>query len=346
MQTSNYIRRWVAAAAAVAWTASSLLAAETNRIMKSEFVFDRAPFPSCHASTIAESGDMLVTAWFGGTEEKADDVGIWLARKATDTAWSAPVEVATGVQEDGKKRFPCWNPVLFQPRTGALLLFYKVGPSPSTWWGMVMKSSDAGKTWSKPEKLPDKILGPIKNKPVQLASGKLLCPSSTEHDGWRLHIEFCSADATGWSATPPLNDGVEFAAIQPTILFHPNDRLQLLCRTEQKRVAESWSDYNGKTWSPLRATTLPNPNAGIDAVTTKEGQHFLVYNPTEKGRSPLNVAVSSDGHEWKPFATLEETPGEFSYPAIIQTRDGLLHITYTWKRERIKHVALNPLSKP
>jgi predicted neuraminidase len=318
---------------------------KANRIVKTEFIFDQAPFLECHASTIVETGDNLVAAWFGGTEEKSADVGIWLSRKnaaGNSTAWSAPVEVANGVQPGTTNRFPCWNPVLFQPRNGPLLLFYKVGPSPSRWWGMVMKSTDAGKTWSQPEKLPDSFLGPIKDKPVQLADGKLLCPSSTEHDSWRLHMEFCSPNATGWTKTPPLNDGIEFQAIQPTILFHPGNRLQLLCRTEQKRIAESWSEDNGQIWSPLRATSLPNPNAGIDGVTTKDGRHFLVYNPTERRRTPLHVAVSTDGRDWKSFAVLEDTRGEFSYPAIIQTADGLLHVTYTWKRQRIKHVVLDP----
>jgi hypothetical protein len=186
-------------------TADLVLAADTNGILKSEFIFERAPFPSCHASTIAESDDTLIAAWFGGTEEQANDVGIWLSRKRGTEGWSAPIEVANGAQADKTNRLPCWNPVLFQPSTGVLLLFYKVGPSPSRWWGMVMKSTDAGKTWSKPAKLPDNFLGPIKDKPVQLADGRLLCPSSTEHNGWRLHMEFCSPDATDWSATPPLN---------------------------------------------------------------------------------------------------------------------------------------------
>ena len=154
-------------------------AAPTGNIVHSEFIYESAPFPSCHASTIEETKSGLITAFFGGTDEKNPDVGIWVSRHENGK-WTAPVEVANGVQPDGK-RHPTWNPVLFQPKTGPLLLFYKVGPSPSRWWGMMMRSTDEGKTWSKPEKLPDDILGPIKNKPVQLADGTILCGSSTEH---------------------------------------------------------------------------------------------------------------------------------------------------------------------
>ena len=99
--------------------------------VKSEFIFERAPFPSAHASTIVETPDGLVAAWFGGTRERNPDVGIWVSRHS-EKGWSSPVEVANGIQSDGT-RHPCWNPVLFQPAKGPLILFYKVGPSPSAW---------------------------------------------------------------------------------------------------------------------------------------------------------------------------------------------------------------------
>jgi predicted neuraminidase len=88
---------------------------------------------------------------------------------------------------------------------------------------------------------------------------------------------------------------------------------------------------------------VPNPNSGTDAVTLKDGRHVLVYNPVAKGRSPLAVAVSSAGRAWQRVLTLEDEPGkEFSYPAVIQAPDGRIHITYTWKRQAIRHVVLAP----
>src|SRR5688572_11858627 len=151
------------------------LFAESNRqgtalaagVSETEFVFESAPFASAHASTIVESRDGLVAAWFGGTREGAADVGIWLSRRVAGI-WTPPIEVATGIQPDGA-RHPCWNPVLFEQRDKSLMLFYKVGPNPRSWWGMLRTSRDGGRTWTDARRLPDGILGPIKNKPVQLA---------------------------------------------------------------------------------------------------------------------------------------------------------------------------------
>src|SRR5882724_2933251 len=168
-------------------------------ILKSEFIFETAPFPSCHASTIAQAKDGLIAAWFGGRSERSPDVGIWVSR-FEGNKWSPVTEVANGLQKDGT-RLPCWNPVLFQPKTGPLLLFYKVGPSPSEWWGTMTTSIDGGKSWSKPERLPDGILGPIKNKPVQLEDGTLISGSSTESDGWSVHMERTSDFGQKWQKT-------------------------------------------------------------------------------------------------------------------------------------------------
>jgi predicted neuraminidase len=312
---------------------------QPNPVVRTEFIYEQAPFPSCHASTVAETRDGLVAAWFGGTAEKNPDVGIWCSRQQAGR-WTAPVEVANGVQSDGQ-RHPCWNPVLYQPKQGPLLLFYKVGPSPSRWWGMLLASDDAGRTWSPPRRLPEGILGPIKNKPVALPDGTLLCPSSTEHAGWRIHLERTPDLGRTWTRTEPLNDGKEFGAIQPAVLIHPEGRLQLLCRSRHRVITECWSADGGRTWGPMRATGLPNPDAGLDAVTLKDGRHLLVFNPTTRGRTPLSVALSPDGIAWTTIAVLESDPGEYSYPAVIQARDGSVHVTYTWKRQRIKHVVLD-----
>src|SRR6185503_18682846 len=109
-------------------------------IVLSEFVYEQAPFPAAHASTIVETPDGLVAAWFGGTDEGKPDVGIWFSRREGNQ-WSAPVEVADGIDTD-RRRYPCWNPVLFVSPGGELLLFYKVGPSPSRWWGLLKRSTD------------------------------------------------------------------------------------------------------------------------------------------------------------------------------------------------------------
>jgi predicted neuraminidase len=310
----------------------------------SEFIFERAPFRSAHASTIVETRDGLLAAWFGGTDEGHPDVGIWVSRRGAG-GWSAPVEVASG-REPGGTRYPCWNPVLFQPSRGPLVLFYKVGPSPREWWGLARTSHDEGRTWSEAVRLPDGILGPIRAKPVELPGGDVLAGSSTEDAGWVVHMERWTpadlASARAWRRSDPLNDPQAFGAIQPTILAHSKTRLQALCRSRQGVVTEAWSEDGGVTWGPMTATALPNPSAGIDALRLADGRFLLVYNPTRSERHRLEVAVSDDGKAWRRGALLEDAPGEYSYPAVIQSRDGRVHVTYTWKRERIRHVALDP----
>jgi len=320
--------------------AGAVAAADQPGMVRAEFIYETASFPSCHASTIAEGQRGLVAAWFGGTREGNPDVGIWVSRHR-DGRWSAPVEVADGVQADGT-RHPCWNPVLFQPRDSSLMLFYKVGPSPRAWWGMVRTSDDGGQTWSDARRLADGILGPVKNKPVQLADGAILAASSTEHDGWRVHFERSSDGGRTWQHIGPVNDGQQFSAIQPSILFLGGTRLMAMGRTRQGKVFQIASEDLGRTWGAMTASPLPNPNSGTDATTLADGRHLIVYNHTPKGLSPLNVAVSQDAQRWQAALVLESEPGEYSYPAVIQTADGLVHITYTWKRQRVKHVVVDP----
>jgi len=334
----------------VAWLAWILFSAHAESpVVKSEFIFQSAPFPSCHASTIAETKSGLVAAWFGGTAERHPDVCIYVSRNENG-AWTAPVAVADGIGF-ATNRFPTWNPVLFQPINGPLLLFYKVGPSPATWWGMMKTSRDAGKTWSPPQRLPAGILGPIKNKPVQLANGDILCGSSTEGDGWKVHFERMADFGRTWAATPPINDGKTIGAIQPSILFLKDGALEAIGRTRNDKIFQITSRDEGRTWGKMSLTDLPNPDSGTDAVTLRDGRQLLVYNHNlragtrNKGRSPLNVAVSEDGQNWSAALVLEDdpdAPNGFAYPAVIQSRDGLVHITYTWERKRIKHVVVDP----
>ena len=343
----NLMRRTLFVLAVFAFP--GLVIAEDPGVVKTEFLFEKALHPQCHASTIVETGSGLVAAWFGGTREGNPDVGIWLSRQV-DGEWTAPEEVANGAETEDP-RVNCLNPVLFQVANGPLLLFYKTGK----WWAYVKQSSDDGATWSKPRRLYNGLFGPVKNKPVVLGDGSILSPTSVELASprgtcWRVHFERSTSGGRSWQYIGPVNDGEKIQAIQPSILIHPNNRLQALGRTQQGRLYEIWSEDGGMTWGPMSLMELPNNNSGTDAVTLADGRHILVYNHTgniegrRNGyRSPLNVAVSSDGKAWEAALVLETEPRkEFSYPAVIQTSDGLVHITYTWKRERIKHVVLDP----
>ena len=327
-------------------------------LIGSQPIYETAPFPSAHASTIVETPQGIIAAWFGGTNEGHPDVGIWLSRYH-DKRWSAPVEIANGAETENP-RVAAFNPVLFQVPRGPLLLFYKTGK----WWGYIKRSNDAGHTWSRPERLHNGLVGPVKNKPILLADGTILAGSSLEvpsanGSGWRVHFERSRDGGATWQHLGPVNDGRKINAIQPSILAYPNNRLQALGRSRQGRLYEIWSEDDGKTWGEMSLMELPNPNSGADAVTLRDGRQLLVYNHsevlpgTQKGvRSPLNVAVSSDGKKWLAALVLETRPtdvpevpskdNQFSYPAVIQSSDGLVHITYTWKRHHIQHTVLDP----
>lgn len=328
----------------------------TNGIVLEEFLYQQADFPSCHSVTLVEleNGELLAT-YFGGTYERHPDVEIRLQRKLADGTWTPPISVANGIQPDGK-RFPTWNPVIFQPKGGELMLYYKVGPNPREWWGEFITSTDDGYTWSTPKKLEGKLLGPIKNKPVQLSDGTILSGSSNEKGGWKAHLERSIDGGKTWTYIGPFNDGKKIGAIQPTLLIHSDKEIQMLCRTKDEKdgkITETWSHDGGLTWSEMTLTTLPNNNSGLDAITLKDGRHLLIYNHStrkqkgmgHKGRGVLNLAVSKDGKNWEAALIIDyiDLPEkQYSYPSIIQTSDDLVHVIYTWHRERIKHVVIDP----
>ncbi|HEX7801585.1 MAG TPA: sialidase family protein [Pseudoxanthomonas sp.] len=333
----------------------------SSPIVLEEFIATQPPTPQSHASSLVETRDgTLLAAWFGGEHEGATDVGIWLARRGGE-GWLPPLRVADGRQDNSMQGNgapqPAWNPVLFLPAQGPLQLYYKVGPNPRQWWGMLTVSSDDGGHWSAPRRLPDGILGPIKNKPLQLPSGRILAPSSSEDEagGWRAHIETSDDDGLHWQRGAALNDPAHIGAIQPSLLRHRDGCLQALGRSKQNRVFSVFSGDDGASWGAMTLLDIENPNSGTDAVMLRDGRALLVYNPTQagknwwEGRGVLAVALSDDGLRWRRALTLEDSPkDEFSYPAVIQTRDGLVHVSYTWKRQRIKHVVLDPrlLSSP
>lgn len=278
----------------------------------------------------------------------------------TTPASKGPVGPHFDGDMENSRRKACWNPVLFRiPGSDEIMLFYKIGSSVGDWTGWVVKSNDGGKTWSKREPLPDGILGPIKNKPEYI-NGRIIAPSSREGKGWRAWIEYSDDGGKTWNSTGELPTDSTFRsdrdyiepiyAIQPSILKLKDGRLQILCRTRNSKIATSYSSDNGTTWTPITLIDMPNNNSGTDAVTLADGTHVLIYNDfatisgTPKGvRNPLCVAVSEDGTNWTNVLTLEDSPvSQYSYPSIIQGKDGKLHAVYTWRRQRIKYSEIDP----
>ena len=302
-------------------------------------IFDTPPTPQCHASTVVETEPgKFVAAWFGGKAEKAKDVQIWLSR-FDGTAWSKPEVVGS---EPGQ---PCWNPVLFVVLGRGLTLWYKAGPDPETWTGFVRDSADGGKTWSKPITLPAGFYGPVRAKPIELANGTLLAPTSVEsYRNWTPYVDRSTDCANTWVRSQPCFAGWDSPnQIQPTLLAPREDMVVALMRSRKPRkICRSVSKDGGVTFDFADPIDVPNPSAGIDAVMVGETA-WLVYNNSPLLRTPLSLARSTDdGKTWTHAFDLETAVGEFSYPAMVLTSAGHLAITYTWHRTHIKFVRFDP----
>lgn len=380
-QAVRISKRWVASACWLVLLSAAGQAVpshhtDTGVTPVSEFIYAPATVtPECHASTLVslKGGDVLA-AWFGGKYERAADVAIYTAR-FHEGAWSEPVEFARETGPNGG--IPTWNPVLFHTNDGRLWLYWKYGPSPSTWAGARRFSTDEGRTWSPMERLPDGILGPIRAKPLVLKHGVVVSGSSTEDEaGWRVYIERSTDDgrtwkrigpmtmsrqvdaaATAWPEPPSSSDELRAkdtaprtysGIIQPSVISLGGNHLRFYARSKTlaSRIVVSDSMDEGVSWSQPRYLDLPNNNSGLDVVRLADGREVMIFNDTTRGRSPLNLAVSKDGEHFRVFATLEQGPGEYSYPAIIQGGDGALQMTYTWHRTAIRHARLELAQVP
>lgn len=317
-----------------------------------EFVPVDSTTPSVHASTIVETpARTLMVAWFGGSAEGHDDVEIWLSRKERDDGWSAPRAVTS------TPNIPVWNPVLFTA-SDTVWLFFKVGPSPREWVGAYRRSTDDGRSWSEVTYLPAGLLGPIRTKPIVLRDGSWLAGSSVEagyrwdspadapYRSWAVWVERTADRGATWTKHGPVTvPGESFGVIQPTLWQTDDGEVRMLMRSTERigRIVASSSSDGGRTWTPAHATGLPNPNAGVDVARIDDGRLVLVYNHLLEGRHAIHLATSDDdGETWGPPHLLEEGPGEYSYPAVIQAADGMIHVTYTWRRTRIRHLVVTP----
>lgn len=303
------------------------------------FIFEKAPFKSCHASTLVEvEAGKLIAAWFGGDDEGAKNVQIWASHFDGKT-WSEPAVVGSEPNQ------PCWNPVLFKTAKGSLHLWYKAGPSPERWTGFVRTSKDSGKTWTAPEMMPAGMWGPVRAKPIQLKDGTILAGTSLEsYRNWTPYVDRSTDDGKTWKRSNPFPVPGKMRQIQPTLFEAKEGRIVALMRSsDPRKVCRAESKDGGETFSPAEETDLANPSAGIDVVKTRMGDVFLIFNPLPIARTPISLALSrDDGKTWKKVADLETELGEFSYPAMIQSEAGPLEITYTWKRTHIKHVRVDP----
>lgn len=308
---------------------------------------------ACHASTIVKmSNGNLICAWFQGTKEGNDDVGIYGARRINGI-WTSPVLLA---KEDN---MPCWNPVLFKKDDEHLVLFYKRGKEIATWQTMFKISMDYGENWSAAyEMVPGDFggRGPVRNKCIRLKNGRILAPASLENGPWRCFADISDDNGKTWKKSNEIYIDLkkdckmneDFKAIpvseqsytgrgviQPS-LWEEGDDVHMVMRSSEGWVFHCFSKDQGESWSEAKQLEIPNNNSGIDAVMATDGNVYIVCNPVGESwgkRSPVCI-YTRERNEWRELMILDAGEGEFSYPCII-CEDDRLYITYTWKRVNV-----------
>lgn len=332
-------------------------------VLAEEIVAAVPPGGDMRTPTVAQAADgTLVAAWGATRSEATVARGVWIARRSDD-GWSPPRQVDDGLLATGERQ-PCWAPVLFQPRVrpdAPLLLYYRIGPDPSSWQGAVRTSSDGGRTWSGRRWLPasddphlrgyGRFIGPTKNRPLELPDGSLLIGSSVEYDrfDWRIHLERTGDHVADFALQTQGLPPATAAFIQPAFLVHSPDRrrLQMIVRSFfNGRAYTSFSTDTGRTWSPATPVDPPIFSA-IDALTLDDGRHLLVGNGEPERRS-IVVLIGPDGRSWRralAFGSAAD-PGpdsERDYPSLAQDAGGSVHLVFTHlHRQAIKHVVIDP----
>ena len=195
-----------------------------------------------------------------------------------------------------------------------------------------MTTTTAGEEWSEPEWLPSGMLGPVRAKPIRLASGEILAGTSLEsYRTWSSWMEISSDGGASWSKYGPLLFGDperDRIGRSSRPCWKSSGVIRAFFRTRRLgKIATSISRDGGRTWDPIRLTRLDHPSAGIDSLQLDDGRSLLLYNPSTTQRSPLSLAVSfDDGETWRDFLVVEELAegerGELSYPAMIQDANG------------------------
>jgi predicted neuraminidase len=197
------------------------------------------------------------------------------------------------------------------------------------------------------EKIRDKLSSRLgwqpRCKPTVLPSGRILLPLYS--DTFSVSVMAISDDGgKSWYASEPL---AGYGSIQPAVLRRNDGTLVAYMRENGpiKRIRVAESKDEGISWGPVGATDMPNPGSGLDALRLANGHWLLVRNDTVAGRNSLAVSISDDeGKTWKWTRHLEKHPTgtSYHYPAMVQDRDGMVHVVYSYfvrNGKSMKHAA-------
>ena len=321
-----------------------------------QFVDSRFAHPSAHVSSICQMPDgRMAAVWYAGSREGARDVALYVSSREAGltNAWSTPVSAGTH-EAAGDETFryvkKVGNAIVFAGTNNQLhLLYVTTGFGGWSCSSLNLKTStNGGATWSRSRRLG---LSPffnisqlVKNAPTPLADGGFVVPIYHEVMGKFSELLWLRPSANGFQAFKTRAFGGRMA-FQPALVPLNETNALMLNRTAGSvaKIHATKTSDGGRTWTALETIDLPNSNSGLDAIRLMDGRLLLAFNDSDSSRDNLRLAISADGGvTWKRAATLVAEAGEeFSYPTVLQTSDGLIHVTYTWKRKGIKEATFN-----
>jgi predicted neuraminidase len=323
-----------------------------------EFIAPSLKGKVAHASSICELSDgRLAAVWYAGSREGAKDVAIYFAMRGSGErmSWTKPrVIVNRDSATKELQRFvkKVGNSIIFADSEDRIWLIY-VTISVGGWSGSSLNvkiSDDGGMTWTQSQRL---TLSPffnvselVRNNPLPMKDGGFGIPIYHECLGKfpeMLWIRVGNADQRITFKKTRMVGGRMF--IQPSVVVYDSHSATAFYRncSDDRVVGMAFTSDIGARWSKPRKLGLPNSDSALNALLLSEGQLLLAFNDSKRTRDNLSLAVSPDGGaNWMRIAEIENNPGEeFSYPYMIRSSDGRIHLVYTWRRKRIKQVVFN-----
>jgi len=314
-----------------------------------------SPHAKSHSATLAEMPDgSLVAAWYAGSGEGADDVAIYLTRRAADGQWTAPQPVFTRerVMRDLRRNvISLGNPLLLPHPSGRLGMLF-VSIAAGRWSGSSMNlawSKDGGLTWGPARNLTMNPLANLsslpRNPPAPLVGGGWAVPVYEEFLGKFPEILWVQPRGEDWSAAVSRIEGGVYI-LQSSLVPLSERRAASFFRDFRpaKWMSASWTEDAGRTWTKPVTTGIYNRDSGQCVIRLSDGSLLCAYNDVSPGkRENLRLALSADeGRTWKTVATIAEEAGrEFSYPYIIRGADGMIRMVYSARQTQIVFAEFN-----